>query len=153
VPGRPDERGFTLIELMIVLALIGLAASVVVLTMAPPGGNARDDAIRLAARVAALRDRAIIEGRTHGLWVSPSGYGFERRIRTDEGPQWQPLTDGRLSRDDWREGTAASIGGAATGRVSFDRVGLPDRSATIIIARSGTEASVVIDGAGDVSVR
>ena len=55
-----NVRGFTLVELMVVLALVGLAAAAVVLTMPPPDGGTRSEATRFAARVAALRDRAAV---------------------------------------------------------------------------------------------
>lgn len=143
------EAGFTLVEMMVVLALIGLAAAAVVLTLPPPGGNALDEATRFAARVAALRDRSVIEGRTHGLWVTASGYGFERRTAD----AWQPLDDGRLSRADWRNGTAITVDGSAQGRLSFSRVGLPDRPMQVDFRSGETAAAVVIDAAGEVAVR
>lgn len=141
--------GFTLVELMVVLALLGLAAAAVVLTMPEADGGSRAEATRFAARVAALRDRAVIEGRGHGLWVTASGYGFERRI----GDRWAPLDEGRLSRADWRGGTAVTVDGQPQGRLSFDRVGLPSHAMTIAFTRNESRASVAIDGAGEVTVR
>jgi general secretion pathway protein H len=149
----PNDQGFTLVELMVVLALLGLAAAAVVLTLPASNGGAVTEATRFAARVAALRDRSVIEGRTHGLWVTASGYGFERRGAGGDGPAWQPLNDGRLSRDDWRRGTAVSVDGAAQGRLAFDRVGLPDRAMRIAFTSGDTGATVTIDAAGEVAVR
>ena len=143
------EAGFTLVELMVVLALIGLAAAAVVLTMPPTGGGATVQATRFAARVAALRDSAVIGGRSHGLWVTASGYGFEQRVAG----QWQPLEDARLARADWDAGTAVTINGAAQGRLAFDRVGLPTQAMRIEFTAGGTAASVAIDAAGEVSVK
>lgn len=143
------EAGFTLVELMVVLALIGLAAAAVVMTMPPGDGGAMVQATRFAARVAALRDAAVIEGRSEGLWVTASGYGFERRI---DG-QWQPLENGRLSRADWSPGTAVTINGATQGRLAFDRVGLPTQALQIDFTAGGTGATVAIDAVGEVSVR
>lgn len=143
------QRGFSLVELMIVLMLIGVAATAVVLTIRPGGDDARAQATRLAVRTAALRDRAVIEGRAFGLWVTASGYGFERRI--DGG--WQPIDEGRLSRQDWQAGTATSVNGISNGRVRFDRVGLPDRTLRIDLSAGESRASVVIDAAGAVAVQ
>ena len=74
-----QRNGFTLIELLVVLVIIGLAAGAVALTI--PGGEdkVRADATELASRIAAIRDRAIVEGRPLGIWIAPSGYGFEAR--------------------------------------------------------------------------
>ena len=145
--GKDD--GFTLVEMMVVLALIGLASAAVVLTMPAPGGGARAEATRFAARVAALRDRSVIEGRTHGVWVTASGYGFERR----GAEAWLPLEDGRLSRADWRGGTAVTVDGAPQGRLSFNRVGLPDRPMRVDFRAGDAGAAVVVDAAGEVAVR
>ncbi len=155
---RADDRGFTLVELMVVLALLGLAAAAVVLTMPASNGGAVAEATRFAARVAALRDRSVIEGRTHGLWVTASGYGFERRgalagVGDTYGRAWQPLNDGRLSRDDWRRGTAVTVNGGAQGRLAFDRVGLPDGTMRIAFTSGDTAAQVTIDAAGEVAVK
>ncbi len=150
---RPCDLGFTLVELMVVLALLGLAAAAVVLTLPASNGGAVTEATRFAARVASLRDRSVIEGRTHGLWVTASGYGFERRGPGREGPAWQPLNDGRLSRDDWRRGTMVSVDGSAQGRLAFDRVGLPGQAMRITFTTGDTTATVTIDAAGEVAVR
>lgn len=146
---RTSEGGFTLVEMMVVITIIGLAAAAIVLTLPAANGGARAEATRFAARVASLRDRAVIEGRGYGVWMTASGYGFERR----QGDRWAPVEDGRLSRADWRSGTAATVNGQPQGRVSFDRVGLPDRPATLALQTGGDTATVTIDAAGEVSVR
>jgi general secretion pathway protein H len=67
--GAPRARGFTLIELMIVVAIVALASSLVVLALRDPA------AVRLeheAARLAALLESARAESRASGLpvrWV------------------------------------------------------------------------------------
>src|SRR5690606_30071026 len=79
-PRRFGEAGFTLVELMLVLAIMGLAAATVMLTLPDSQRGARDEADRLAARLAAVRDLAVIEGRGTAAVISASGYGFERRM-------------------------------------------------------------------------
>src|SRR3546814_212063 len=82
IPANSDhapQSGFTLVELMVVVAIIGFVSAAVVLAMPDPRGRVIDDADRFAARVAAARDEAVITARPMGVWVSPSGYGFLRR--------------------------------------------------------------------------
>ena len=67
---RCHQSGFTLVELMVALALMALAATAVILTIRPGSGDAQAQAARFAARAAAIRDRAVIEQRSYGLWVS-----------------------------------------------------------------------------------
>ena len=49
------------------------------LAIPDPRGRVIEDADRFAARVAAARDEAVVTAAPMGLWVSASGYGFQRR--------------------------------------------------------------------------
>ena len=60
------ERGFTLIELLAVLTILALATATVLLAVPPRGGEVSKVADKLAARVALVRDDAIIKGRSTG---------------------------------------------------------------------------------------
>ena len=147
------ERGFSLVELMMVIALIGLAATAVMLTFPAGSGDAAAQAGRFAARAAALRDRAVVEGRPMRLWVSASGYGFDQRV--DGG--WQPLDDRSLTRADWSAGTAISVDSnaadTARGQLSFNRTGLPSAPLTLTL-RNGAQAQTLrITAAGEVELR
>ena len=73
------ERGFTLIELMIVIAIVGLASAVVVLALPDPRGRLTDEAARFAARTRAAHDLAVVGARPISVWVSEGGYGFDER--------------------------------------------------------------------------
>ena len=146
---RSPQAGFTLVELMVALALMALAATAVILTIRPGNGDARAQATLFAARAAAVRDRAVIEQRSYGLWVSPTGFGFERRV---DGA-WQRIDDERGSRRDWQSGTAISVDGTNQGRVRFNRVGLPDHAMIVEMTQGGDNAIVRIDAAGDVAVQ
>lgn len=145
---RDSERGFTLVELMVVIFIIGLASAAVVMTARSPDRGARDEAEQLAARIAALRDHAILQSRTMAVWVRPSGYGFETR----NAGAWTPLAQAPFSTSNWRRGTAVQIGGARQTRIVFDSTGLPSNAASIGIKRGDALVTVDLAATGDVRV-
>lgn len=140
------EQGFTLVELLVVITVMALLATGVVMTLPASGTGARDAASRFAARVAAARDTAVLTGRPTGLWISPSGYGFEQLRGTD----WQPVNVKPLAQEDWGRGVQVGVEGQA--RVRFDSVGLPDRALDVRLAQGPRQATVRIAANGDVEV-
>src|SRR3978361_732746 len=97
------DRGFTLIELMVVITIFALAAVAVVLVMPDPRGRIRDDAERFAARARAAHDAAIVSARPVSVWVTPGGYGFDERT----GGQWRALGEKPLRVAQWGNGIQA----------------------------------------------
>jgi general secretion pathway protein H len=138
--------GFTLIELMIVITIIGLASAAAVLAMPDPRGRLMDEAARFATRTRAAHDAAIVDARPVSMWVTAGGYGFDQW----RGGRWMPMADGPFRVDSWKQGTAAT--GLIRERVTFDPTGLADRPLTVSLRREGSRAEVVIAADGTVRV-
>ena len=146
---RARQRGFTLIELMVVITVIGLASAAAVLMMPDTRGRLMDEASRFAVRTRAAHDAAIVEARPVSLWVTSGGYGYDQW----RGGMWSPM-DGPLAVERWKPGTAAAGVEAGTGRerVTFDTTGLADRPLTVTLTREGMRTEVVVEADGSVRV-
>jgi general secretion pathway protein H len=136
---RSAEHGFTLAELMVVIVIIGLAASLVVLAVPDADGGVAAEAERFAARARAARDQAIVEARAARIEADSVGYSVSRRVRGE----WQAG-----ERVDWVAGTAAN-----PMNVRFDGTGLARPAATLVLERRGRHAQVEIRGDGTIHVR
>ena len=82
-------RGFTLIEIMLVIVIIGCAAGIVVLSIPGGpnpklGGGLSEESQQLAATIQVMSEQATQQGRTIGLHISEHGYQF--MIRQENAP-------------------------------------------------------------------
>ena len=151
-------NGFTLVELLIVLFIIGLVASVAVLSIPDSRSGLVDEAERFAGKVIAARDNAVLQSRPMALALDASGYRFEQRRDS----AWQPHRDGPFAFTPWREGTIAAQDGlgAASGdamkgddkRLIFDPVGLASADMQISLQQDGNTVRVEIARNGEVRV-
>lgn len=145
VKSAPHANGFSLVEMMVVLMIMGLLASVAVLSM--PGGERklRGEAERFAARTSAARDEAIVGARPVALVVSDEGYYFERR---DQG-QWQQLPGRGFDLTGWDDATRVAAGRQ---RIVFDTLGLASSEAAVRLERGGKAMVVRLRRDGKVAL-
>ena len=139
---RRNEAGFTLVELMVVLVIIGLAAAAVMLALPEAGGSLAGEADRFAARARAARDSAILESRAVALQVGRGGYEVARR----EGGVWR--TEAHY---DWAQRTVPDVGGSPEASVRFDSTGFAE-PARVTLRRGEERMAIDIAGDGGVHV-
>ena len=142
------ERGFTLVELMVVVTVLALAAGAVAWSLPDPAGRVRDEAARFALKVRAAHDEAIVDTRPVSVWVTAGGYGFDARTAGT----WLPLAR-PLAVETWRSGTGVTlVDPAPRVRVTFDPTGIADRPLDVRLQRRAARTTVRIGGDGSVSV-
>lgn len=148
--GRRDRRsrqGFTLVELMMTLLIIGLAAGAVVLTAPDARPSVTTEAETFAARLVRAREEAVLTNRPVAVSVDATGYGFSA---FDVEAGWTPLVEGPFRRADWAEGVEATPV-PANARFVFDPVGAAEVG-RLVLSRDAVRRTVVVDAAGEVSL-
>jgi general secretion pathway protein H len=126
-PGT-SEAGFTLVELVVAIAIIGISAAAIVLSLPGNGDAARQSAQRLAAHASAARDAAILTGRPVTFTTGAAGWqaGDQPPVRLPAGQ---------------------SLAQEPAGPILFDPTGLAT-PARLAIRQGDASASVTITAAG-----
>ena len=137
------RAGFTLVELMMTLVVIGLAAGAVVLSMPDPRPAAGEAAERFAARLVRAREEAILTNRLVSASTDADGYAFAGF----NGADWIPL-DGPFERQVWGEAVRAP---SRPIHIVFDATGGAE-PAEVELSREGQVVFVRVDAAGEVTV-
>jgi general secretion pathway protein H len=153
---RAGDDGYTLIEALVTLTVLGLMAGVVVLSAPGPDRRAREAAEILAARLSHAGEESIIVNKPIAFFVTAKGYGFSEldergwRIVERRSPlafrAWPDGAEFRL------EGMPAEQLQREDGRaIRFDPVG-EATPAHIVLTLSGARFDIVVDGQGRASV-
>lgn len=139
---RAPDAGITLVEVLVVLALMGIAAGAVGLSLGPAarGTSARAEADLLVARMRRASDEALLAGRPVALAWSDRGY----RFMALEDEVWMPHPVPLL-------GTPKALGGEvvfvgeASGSFAVTEAALPARGAALVLelAPGGDAAGAV----------
>ena len=147
--GRAEAResGFTLVELLIVLTIVGLMSAAVVIAMPDQRGSLVSEAERFAARANAAQERAVMDARPMAVRVTDAGYGFDRRERGE----WQALNAKPFADYSWSEGTRAAVGQQGIARIVFDTTGTAE-PLRLLLVREEEQVLVEIGHDGRIDV-
>lgn len=142
------EQGFTLIEMMVVLLLVGLASAMVLLNLPSGGARLADEAEHLAARIQHAQQEAVLTNRSVEIVLAANDSSF----RVQRRGRWIPLVAGPFKPRRWGEGLSVSLPGIAGRRtVRFDSSGATD-PATIRMTASGRSIDLIINRQGRVEI-
>lgn len=140
--------GFTLVELLVVLTLIGLASSAVLLTLPDDDDTAFRQADALGLSLQRARDEAVLTGRGVQVSVDASGYRFSRQ----DFQRWQPLDAAPLVARTWSGGVHAVMPDRqAQVGFRFDPTGAAERQ-SVTLVHGKTQVRVAVDVAGEVEI-
>ncbi|WP_159872090.1 MULTISPECIES: type II secretion system minor pseudopilin GspH [unclassified Raoultella] len=105
-----QQRGFTLLEMMLILLLMGVSAGMVMLAFPPSRENDPAKTLeRFEAQLSFVRDRGLQTGQFYGISIHPDRWQFMRLLTPDEsgnageaddgeeGSRWQPLQIARVA--------------------------------------------------------
>lgn len=133
---------------MVVLVIMGLMASIVVLSFPDGSNDLEQDAQKFAARTAALRDNAILQSRPMAVQVTPSGYSFLERRKG----AWSVLEDKPFRSTNWSSGVTAEVKETGPLLISFESTGLPSDRAEVRLGYKNFARNIVIAPMGDVQL-
>jgi general secretion pathway protein H len=140
--------GFTLVELMVVLVILGLAGSAVALTLPDAGARLDRQAERLGSHLLRAREEAILGTRMVELVADPAGYRFGRQRFGG----WQPLHEGPFAPVAWDEGVRPEFDhDPARASFRFDPVG-GARPQALVLGDGLRRLRVAVDGHGRVRI-
>ncbi len=88
------QYGFTLLEIMLVMVLLGLAFSVILPSLVPNDSDVliKKEARRQIMLMQLMQEQALLTGQDMGMQQTAEGYRF---LSYQQG-QWQPITSHRL---------------------------------------------------------
>jgi len=138
--------GFTLIELMVVLVVIGVVAGMVTMSAAPsPQRELRADADRLAQLLSLAREEAQVRGAP--IRFEADGSGFRFVVFRDR--QWRPITDdGDLRARPWASETRVAVDRPDGRRVLEFGRDLVEAPYRVVLQRPEAAVSIVANGLG-----
>ena len=140
--------GFSLVELLVVLVVLGLLGAAVLLTVPGEGRRLDDQAGRLAAHLQRAREHAVLSNRAVALRVDAEGYRFyERRL---EG--WREIGVQPFQARSFPPGISARTEGREpVVRFEFDALGSAQPAAVQLRSDAGGRR-ISLDARGEVAL-
>lgn len=148
-------RGFTLVEIMVVMVIIGITLGMASLNAMPnPQQDLQKEAQRLTLLLQLARDEAIVRNRPVTFEATPERYHFLVRNET----RWDLITGDDLLRErDFKNGPLtllldpASAGTVNPLRITFGREPV-DKPFVLVLATGGNRVAIRADGVGHFTV-
>ena len=140
---RSAEHGFSLVELMVVIAIVGLLSAVVALRLPDGGGAPFPEAQRLAEGLNAARTQAVVDARAIRVTLSSGAPIAEQRRRG----RWEELPAKELGLRSWPSDVTAQ-----PAIMLFDPTGVVSGPETLTIARGTQAARILVSAEGDIRV-
>lgn len=160
------SRGFTLVEILVGLAILAFTSAIIVFNAAPPRDAAQDDADRFAAKLQLAREQAILQGAPIEVEINASGY----RFLSYDGEEWREIAAPGLAPERFRAAVVIDTAGVdpslanerflntaglpqeeqSTFRVPIDPIGAA--APLIVQFTGGRGAMVALSENGDLSV-
>lgn len=131
---------------MVVLAVLGLMAALVVVAIPDGAMTVAAEGERFAARLKRAQEEAVLVNRPVEVATTYEGYAF--RVRGAGG--WRALDEGPFRPETWLPGTAVAAEKDIR-RVTFDPTGVAT-PVHFTLRRSGKTVEVLVDQAGNVRV-
>lgn len=146
--GASAEQGFTLVELMVALFIMGLAGGAVLLSVPNGRSQLAAEAEALGARLKRAQEEAILTNHPIDLSLTEDGY----RFRTFARGRWSPLSDEPFAAHSWEAGVRGTLS-AQDGRASlrFDPTGSADPG-VVILTRETRRVRIRVQETGQVSI-